>query len=292
MSFERIDVGNLELFALLDADADIDEPIAEAFPGWPEGELLAHGDRHPGVYGANGTWHLKVRAWLVSHPGGAILVDTGIGTKGAPGPEWFGSAGLLREALAEAGTSPESIRTVVISHMHDDHIGGTVVFTGTGGAPTPAFPNARHVVQRADLEWQRAMANDSEDAAAAWDTLLAPLESAGLIDAIEGDTGLVEGIALHHLPGHTPGHQVVRLSSGSDRALICADALMHPAQVVHPEWPTAQDEDGAAAEASRTAMLAELIAHPGTVVAPTHFGEAFGEVLSGADGLPTWAPLP
>jgi glyoxylase-like metal-dependent hydrolase (beta-lactamase superfamily II) len=290
MTFERIDVGDLELFALLDADGDLDVPIADAFPGWPDDELLAHADRFPGVYGADGSWRLQVRAWLVNHPGGSILVDTGIGAAGAPGPEWFGANGHLHAALMEVGSPPESIDTVVISHVHDDHIGGTVVFTGAGNTPEPAFPNARHVLQRADLDWARATPEDGEEAFAIWHTLLAPLEDAGLLDAIEGDSDLVEGISLHHLAGHTPGHQVVRLTSGSDRAVICADALMHPAQIPHPQWPTAQDEDGPAAAESRAALLAELAAHPGTVLAPTHFGEAFGEVSTGPDGLASWTP--
>ena len=290
MSLDRIDVGGFQLFALLDGDRDIDLPMADAFPGWPEGELLAHAGRSPSIYGADGSWRLHVRAWLVNHPRGSILVDTGIGVAGAPGPEWFGSDGHLLRALAEAGSSPEAIDTVAISHVHDDHIGGVVRFSGPGGAPEPAFPNARHVLQRADLEWQRAMARDNDEDAAIWHTLLAPLGAAGLLDPVEGDTELVEGIALHHLPGHTPGHQVVRLESGGDHAVICADAFMHPAQLAHPEWASAQDADGAAAAGSRRAMLDELGAFPGTVLAPTHFGEAFGQVRTATDGLADWTP--
>jgi len=262
--------------------------VTDAFPGGPPDQLLAYRSRYPGVYGANDRWRLRIRAWLVRHPRGVILVDTGVGQPGAPGPEWMGAAGDLPHALREAGAEPESIDTVVISHVHDDHIGGTVRFEGE--TPVPAFPNARHIVQRADLEWQREAARESEEDETIWRTLLAPLEAAGLIDAVDGDTDLVEGIQLHHLPGHTPGHQVVRLHSEPDRAIIGADIFNHPAQISHPDWFAETDADHALAAASRRAMLAELASHPGTVFAPAHLAEAFGEVRNGPDGLTGWAP--
>jgi glyoxylase-like metal-dependent hydrolase (beta-lactamase superfamily II) len=288
MTFERIDIGYLELFALLDGDVESDEPIVDAFPGAPADQLLAYRARYPGVYAPGDGWHLRIRAWLVRHPRGVMLVDTGVGQRGAPGPEWMGAPGDLPSALREAGATPESIDTVVITHVHDDHIGGTVGFEG--GTPVPAFPNARYLVQRADLEWQRAAAHESEEDEAIWRILLAPLEAAGVIDAVDGDTDLVEGIQLHLMPGHTPGHQVVRLRSDPDRAIIGSDIFNHPAQVSHPDWFSATDTDHALAAASRRAMLAELASHPGTLYAPTHLTEAFGDVKNGPDGLTGWVP--
>jgi glyoxylase-like metal-dependent hydrolase (beta-lactamase superfamily II) len=288
MTIERIDIGYLELTALLDGDEVLEEPITGAFPGAPAEQLLAYRSRYPGVYAANDTWRLRVRAWLVRHPRGVILVDTGVGQTGAPGPEWMGATGDLPNVLREAEVAPESIDTVVLSHVHDDHVGGTVRFED--GAPSPAFPNARYVVQRADLAWEREAARESDEDEAIWRLLLAPLEAAGVIDVVDGDTDLVEGIQLHLLPGHTPGHQVVRLHADRERAIIGADTFNHPAQISHPDWFSATDNDHVLAAASRRAMLAELASHPGTVFAPTHLTEAFGEVRNGPDGLTGWVP--
>jgi glyoxylase-like metal-dependent hydrolase (beta-lactamase superfamily II) len=294
MGYDRLQVGHLELLALLDADAELEGSITEMFPDAPAEELLAFRDRAPEVYGADhGGWQLKVRAWLIRHPGGVVLVDTGIGVAGAPGPEWMGTPGRLLEVLHETGTPPDSIDTVVITHVHDDHIGGTVAFpTDADGepVPTPAFPRARHVIQRADWEWQHELARQSEEDATILRLLLEPLGAAGLVDLVEGDVDLAPGIQLHHAPGHTPGHQVVRLGSRGRRAIVTADAFNHPAQFSHPDWPSGPDAIYPQAAATRRALIAELFSHPGTPIAPTHLAEPFGEVRAGLGGLATWVP--
>ncbi len=200
MPHDRIDVGHIELIALLDCDGEI-SAMAESFPDFPSAELLAYRERYPGVYGATGGWQLKVRGWLIRHPGGVILVDTGIGVRGAPGPTWFGAPGRLMDSLHETGTPADAIDTVVISHVHDDHIGGTVVFAPAepGGdlVPAPAFPNARHLLQRADWDWEREAAERDEEDALIVSTLLTPIEDAGLLDLIEGDR---RAGRRHHAP--------------------------------------------------------------------------------------------
>ena len=96
------------------------------------------------------------------HPAGLLLVDTGIGRSGAPGVEWFGVPGTLLDALRETGTPADAIDTVLLTHVHDDHIGGTVAFDDQQ-VPAPAFPNARYVLQAADREWQRELARTDEE---------------------------------------------------------------------------------------------------------------------------------
>jgi glyoxylase-like metal-dependent hydrolase (beta-lactamase superfamily II) len=294
MTYDTLQVGHLEILALLDADGELDGSITDMFPDAPADELLAFRDHAPGVYGADhGGWQLKVRAWLIRHPGGVVLVDTGIGVAGAPGPEWMGAPGRLLDVLRETGTPPDAIDTVVITHVHDDHIGGTVTFpAGADGepVPTPAFPRARHVIQRADWDWQRELATQDEEDATIFRLLLEPLESAGIVDLVEDDVDLVPGIQLHHAPGHTPGHQIVRLSSKGGRAIITADAFNHPAQFSHPDWPSGPDAIYPQAAATRRALIAELFSHPGTPIAPTHLAEPFGEVRPGRGGLATWVP--
>lgn len=293
MPFDRADIGHIEVLALLDGDRELGPIAEEMFPDAPAEALMAYRDRYPGVYGANGGWQLRIRAWLIRHPGGVILVDTGIGQAGAPGVAWFGAAGDLHDALRETGTPPESIDTVVISHVHDDHIGGLVVFEpGADGeaVPIPAFPNSRHILQRADRDWQHQTATENEEDADILRTLLAPLEEAGVVDLIDGDLELADGISLHHAPGHTPGHQIVRLASKGRRGLVSVDAFNHPAQFAHPDWPSGPDAIPAQAAATRRAVIAELLSHPGTVVAPTHFAESFGQMKSGPDGLASWVP--
>jgi len=261
-------IGTLEITAIIDADLELD-PIADAFPNVPADALLADDEAAASIRTADGNWHLRVRAWLIRDPSGLVLVDTGIGGPTSPTSAWVPQRGALLERLVELGARPADIATVVITHVHDDHIGGLLDDAGD-----PAFPNARHVLQRADLEWQRALGAESDDERAIWE-LLAPLETGGMLDVIEGDHALADGIELHHLPGHTPGHQIVRLEAGSERLTISADTWNHPLQLANPEWPSGPDNDHAGAAEARRALREEIETHPGTIVAPTHFAEPF-----------------
>src|SRR5262245_47346750 len=261
-------VGPIEVTAIVDADLELD-PIAEAFPDVPPDALLAADEDAASIRTTGGNWRLRVRAWLIGHPTGPVLVDTGIGGPTSPTNAWVPSPGVLPEALGELGVRPEAIPTVVITHVHDDHIGGLLDATGQ-----PAFPNARHVLQRADLEWQRALAAEDDDERAIWE-LLAPLEAAAMVDAVDGDHALADGIDLQHLPGHTPGHQILRITDGTARLTISADTWNHPLQLGHPEWPSGPDNDHAGAADARRALRRALASEPGTIVAPTHFAEPF-----------------
>jgi glyoxylase-like metal-dependent hydrolase (beta-lactamase superfamily II) len=280
---ETVTLGEVEISALLDVDVT-DEPIGDAFPFAPADELVAAKAIYPDIYGPEDVWRLRVRAWLIRHGGGVLLLDTGVGPDTSPAMAWCATPGVTREALAEVGATPDDVDTVAISHSHDDHVGGVLLPDGS-----PAFPRARYVIQRADRDWERDAARTGENPT--WTALLEPLADAGVLDVVEGDHRLTGSIELHHAPGHTPGHQVIRIASGGGRALLAADTWNHPLQLAHPEWASGSDDDRAGAEATRRALLTELATDPGVLVAPTHFGESFGHIGFGADGAPVWEPV-
>lgn len=282
MSHETRRIGRFEITAIVDADMP-DVAMTEAFPDIPARELEAAKVAFPDVSTDDDRWRLRVRAWVVRHPGGSLLLDTGLGGPTSPTQSWAQQPGALRSELDGLGIGLSDIDTVAISHVHDDHIGGLLADDGS-----PLCPNARYVIQRADVEWQRAAAADDDEAAAVWG-LLAALEKAGLIDAIDGDHRVGDGADLRHLPGHTPGHQVLLLADGDERMVLSADTWNHPLQLANPDWPSGPDDDHAAAAASRRSLLADLDAHPSTLVAPTHFAESFGEVRPTADAW-SWVP--
>jgi glyoxylase-like metal-dependent hydrolase (beta-lactamase superfamily II) len=280
---ETVKVGAVEISALLDVDIP-DEPMADAFPGAPPEELEAVRSTYPEIYHPDGTWRLRVRTWLIRHPTGVMLLDTGIGPETSPAMEWAPTTGTTRATLAEVDASPDDVDTVVISHSHNDHIGGVLL-----ADETPAFPRARYVMQRADRDWEERAAREGENPT--WTTLVEPLSAADVLDLVDGDHRLTDAIELHHAPGHTPGHQVVRIESDGARALLSADTWNHPIQLGHPEWWAGSDDDPEAAEATRRALLAEVARDDRIVIAPTHFGQAFGRVVVDPGGAARWEPM-
>jgi len=275
-----VEVGVVRISALLDADID-GGPMDEAFPGVDPDRLRAAVERFPGETSGD-SWRLRVRAWLLVHPAGVLLFDTGLGPATAPAAEWASAPGSLQAALAEVNATPEHVDVVAISHVHDDHLGGVVTEAGE-----PAFPRARYLVQRADAEWLA----DDPDNAAIRETLFVPLERAGVLDLLDGDHRLSDRLELHHVPGHTPGHQILRVAGDGERALLSADTWNHPMQLSSPDVPSGPDHDRAGAAAARRAVLAEALNHPGTLLGPTHFADAFGRLGNAGDGSLRWEPF-
>jgi glyoxylase-like metal-dependent hydrolase (beta-lactamase superfamily II) len=282
MNVERRRVGGTEIIAMLDADFP-DEPMSDSFPGITETELASAG-RYPALETEDGRWRLRVRAWLVRHRDGDLLLDTGIGGATSPTQAWAPQVGAVRSTLEELGVPLNDIQTVVVSHVHDDHIGGLLADDGS-----PLCPNARYVIQRADVEWLRRAADTNEELAPVW-ALLGPLHASALVDAIGGDHRLRDDLSLRHAPGHTPGHQVLVVEDGDARMLLSGDTWNHPLQLASPERPSAPDEDPSGAAATRRTLVDDVLAHPGTTVAPTHFAEAFGELRTSGDDV-IWVPV-
>merc|ERR1712032_403352 len=99
---------------------------------------------------------------------------------------------------------------------------------------------------------------------------LAPLESAGMVQLVDGLCELIPGILLLPFPGHTPGHQVVRVDGGAARAYYVGDALHTIAQVQQPSWCPMFDWAPPASIASRRALLERIMEEDAMLLSP-HF---------------------
>ena len=168
---------------------------------------------------------LALRPMLVLTPSERILVETGIGRKyGRKFDEMFNvdDSDDLERSLARHGLAPEEITIVVHTHLHFDHAGGATRLDENGKS-VPRFPKARHVVQR--QEWQDAThPNPCTRGSYRQDDLL-PLEQAGLLELVDGDTELVSGVRLQVTGGHTKSHQIVLVSDGSRTAVYWGDLI-------------------------------------------------------------------
>lgn len=146
-----------------------------------------------------------VFAFLVLHPDGPVLVDTGVGVGNAFIDELYSPVHHdLDEALARHGVTTDRIVTVITSHLHFDHCG-----------QNDRFGHARIVVQRAEVE----------AAQAALYTVPEWAFPPGLdLSVIDGDEDIADGLRVIATPGHTPGHQSVLIESADGRTIVCCQA--------------------------------------------------------------------
>ena len=271
-------VGAAEVVGLCDGAADYHSPIDVAYPGIPQKAWDPYRKLYPAEFAASGTWRLHVHCFLVRSGGRTVLVDTGVGPPGAPGTGWFGGPGRLDQELAETGVEPPEIDTVLITHLHDDHIGWNV-----GDEGRPRFSSARYLIPAADWREYEDPA-DEEDRAIA-EQLLRPLEAAGAVDLVDGEVIVTEDVMAFHTPGHTPGHQSVLVFSGGDQLLLSGDLTNHPAQLHEPSWAAGSDAEPELAVETRIRVL-ERVGREGMAYATSHFADPFGTIRREGDG---WA---
>jgi len=178
---------------------------------------------------------LALRCLLVEHDDGLVLIDTGIGNKENSkfaeiyGVENTGAGGRtkLEDALHELGHGPEDIRWVINTHLHFDHAGGDN-WTDPAGKIGLAFPNARYVVQRGELDFAR---HTNERTAGSY---LAPNFQGVPFQLIDGETEILPGIRGLPTPGHVPYHQSILLESGGEKACFVADLVPTSAHLPLP----------------------------------------------------------
>jgi glyoxylase-like metal-dependent hydrolase (beta-lactamase superfamily II) len=148
---------------------------------------------------------IPVYCVFIDSPNGKILYDTGPHPNAMNGywpqnlrsifPYFYSDKQLLVKQLELIGTSPEEIKTVILSHLHLDHAGNSHLFR-----------HAEVYVHRKDYEYGRHLVDSSSNPADHGAYVKADLDiPANKLHLIDGETRLADGIELISLPGHTPG---------------------------------------------------------------------------------------
>jgi glyoxylase-like metal-dependent hydrolase (beta-lactamase superfamily II) len=265
-------VGDFTLHMLTDFGAYAD--AAWMFPSLSPDDIGAFPD---------GKVVLSYGCTLVQANGRTILLDSSLGCVHPPikRPQVMSQArplADLRELFKAVGVAPKDVDVVVHTHLHHDHTSWNVL-PGADGQLVPTFPNAKHYIQRAEARYWSSTAELRERVA--YDTNVLPIEEAGMVELIDGAHDICEGITLELAPGHTPGHQVVRLASGGECGYFVGDAIHQVQQVARPSWSPVFDWSPAdlGAAAMREALLARIEAEGALLISPHFPFPGVGRVL-------------
>lgn len=169
-----------------------------------------------------------------------ILIDCGMGRKwDAKQRDIYAidERPRLIEELAAVGLKPADITVLVHTHLHLDHAGWNTQLT-SAGALEPVFVNARHIVERRELEVAR---NPNEIQRGTYlKSNIAPIDADKGWETFEEMHEVVPGISLFRTGGHTFGHVCIRIESGGEKALFISEMMPTTAHR-HLPWIMAYD---------------------------------------------------
>lgn len=177
---------------------------------------------------------LATRCLLLQSEDKTILIDTGTGDNWDPKFEKiyrinYSHASLL-DSLAQHGVNREDVTDVILTHLHFDHTGGSVIFDGD--KILPAFPNAKYHVQQKQFEW--ALNPSDRDRASFVANRFMPLMDEGILNLIDGPSQFDDQIEFLVVNGHTLGQQLVKIADSSRTLLYTADLFAFSAHVPVP----------------------------------------------------------
>lgn len=244
-------VGEAEIVRIVDLELDL--PAGRLVPDWCV----------PAFANGKGEVGLAFSAFAIRSGGRRMVVDPWLANDGPR--DRAGAAGVaqrLLDELARAGFAPESVDVVVNTHL--DGIGWNTRPGADAEGWVPTFPNARYRWSAVQLDRHRA------------DDRLAPLLSAGVVDAVEPGDQLGDAVWVEDAPGHEPGHLCVRIDSGGETAAIPGHLFLSPLQVADPAIPF--DEDPVTAATTRTDLLTDLAERQGLLLSPLLGGPGGGVV--------------
>lgn len=200
---------------------------------------------------------VPVPAWLVRHPRGTLLFDCGMHPDLiSSGPlldlvslfftVGLGESELVGSSLRCADMDPAEVDVVVLSHLHFDHVGGLA-----------QVPDARVVVQTD--EWAAGL---DDDLAAANGFRREDYDLGHDVLAVQGEHDLFDdgSVVCLPTPGHTPGHQSLRVRLAEREVVLCGDcAYFERTLTGGPLPPVSHDPEqqaGASPGCARSALVA------------------------------------
>ncbi|WEW96272.1 MBL fold metallo-hydrolase [Pseudomonas nitroreducens] len=275
----RLAVGDYEVTALYDGYNDLSPGLLLGLSRERIGALLARsamGDERV---------QTNFNAFLVNTGKHLVLVDSGAGQCIG------GTAGHLPENMKAAGYAPEQVDSILLTHMHLDHVCGLV--DGQGRA---LFANATVYATQAEADyWLDEKRRDQAPEKAreffqVAQQSLAPYRATNRLRTFVPPASPLPELQTEATSGHTPGSTSYRFESGGEAIVFIGDLIHNVAvQFAHPEVAIRFDTDPKQAVKAREAEFGAL-AKNGAWVAAAHLPfPGIGHITRDGKAF-NWAP--
>jgi len=182
----------------------------------------------------NNTLMMSTRLMLIeTDEGRKVLVDTGMGNK--RGEKYYQYKYImdsisLEYALKNAGFSTDEITDVVLTHLHDDHVGGAV--RKNGDAYELLFPNAIHWLSEAQFNW--AINPNKREAGTFFPDNFLPIHEARKLQFVKENGEYIPGIEFRIYNGHTQGQMLPLVEVDGKTFVFMADFIPFVASIPLP----------------------------------------------------------
>jgi glyoxylase-like metal-dependent hydrolase (beta-lactamase superfamily II) len=154
--------------------------------------------------------------WVATNSTGTWVIDTGFNqdTAQARGRDFIRCPA---DSLGLLGIEASTVKDVIISHLHYDHVGNFTL-----------FPSARYHLQDKEMQFAtgRHMAHKCAHEAYDLENVVGMVREVykGRVQFHDGDTSLAAGISVHLVGGHTMGLQIVRVYTARGWIVLASDA--------------------------------------------------------------------
>ncbi len=253
-------------------------PITLAFRGLAGEDPAGLRARFPAaLFDQAGDPVLVFRSYVLRTPQSLIVLDTCWGDHKERRLDPYAhllNTGYL-DAMTAAGVDPADVDHVFCTHLHQDHVGWNTRLVD--GAWVPTFPNATYLFLRPEYEHWTTVRPGSHGHDSFTDSVQ-PVVEAGLHRLVEPGHAIDDTVHVELLPGHTPGHSGLHVTSGAQEAVFTGDLFHIVHQFARPDWHIVVEHDVPQGAATRKAFV-DRYTGTGVRVVPAHFNLPAGGYL-------------
>jgi glyoxylase-like metal-dependent hydrolase (beta-lactamase superfamily II) len=226
MTVRTIKVGDVTLTRVGYADVSVDSERTGLTP--EQVRAVTWGEP---LWADDGQVRVGVAAWIIDSGDARIVVDPAnvaddilrTDADAATHQQAF------EQVLVDAGVTRDNATHVIATHL--DGI-GMLAWRNDDGSWSPFFTEAPILLSKRELD-----AIDAEMHCPSRTEVLAEIRAAGAVEAVSDRVDVTDEVTIEFTGAHTPGHQVVRISSNGERALIVGHLAVSPLHLATGRCP-------------------------------------------------------